>query len=165
MGLKRLDRTLWLNNNNNGIYHILDICGSQFYWVTQASWPSWDCNLKNDRIIKGCFQGKPCINTVIQVYTPNTDADEAEADKFYDDLKHLLELRKSCPSHHRELEYKSTKLRDTQNNRQFLPWTTKWSSEKDKRALSREHVGHNEQPFPTNQEMTLHMDITMYVHV
>ena len=33
----------------------------------------------------------------------------------------------------------------------------KWSSEKDKRALSREHVGHNEQPFPTNQEMTLYM--------
>ena len=35
------------------------------------------CNLKNDRMISVCFQGKPFSITVIQVYTPSTDAKEA----------------------------------------------------------------------------------------
>ena len=38
--------------------------------------------------------------------------------------QHLLELRKRCPFHRRGLECKSTKSRDTQNNKQLLPWTT-----------------------------------------
>ena len=37
------------------------------------------CNLKNDRMISVCFQGKPFSVTVIQVYAPNTNAKEAEA--------------------------------------------------------------------------------------
>ena len=37
------------------------------------------------------FQGKPFNITVIQVYTPITDAEEAEVDKFCDDLEDLLE--------------------------------------------------------------------------
>ena len=49
------------------------------------------CNLKNDRIVSFCFQGKPFNMTVIQVYAPTTDA-KAEADQFYEDLKDLLEL-------------------------------------------------------------------------
>ena len=36
------------------------------------------CNLKNDRIISVCFQGKPFNITVIQVYTPTGNAEEAE---------------------------------------------------------------------------------------
>ena len=39
-----------------------------------------------------CFQGKPFSITVIQVYALTTDAEEAEADQFYEDLQHLLEL-------------------------------------------------------------------------
>ena len=39
----------------------------------------------------GHFQGKPFNITVIQVYTPTTDAKEAEADQFYEDLDDLLE--------------------------------------------------------------------------
>jgi len=50
------------------------------------------CNLKNDRMISVCFQGKPFNTTVIQVYAPTTDAREAEVDQFYEDLQHLLEL-------------------------------------------------------------------------
>ena len=50
------------------------------------------CNLKNDRMISVCFQGKPFNTTVIQVYDPTTDAREAEVDQFYEDLQHLLEL-------------------------------------------------------------------------
>ena len=43
-------------------------------------------------MISVCFQGKPFNTTVIQVYTPTTDAREAEVDQFYEDLQHLLEL-------------------------------------------------------------------------
>ena len=38
------------------------------------------------------FQGKPLNITVIQVYTPTTDAEEAEVEQFYEDLQDLLEL-------------------------------------------------------------------------
>ena len=38
------------------------------------------------------FQGKPFNNTVIQVYAPTTNAEEAEVEWFYDDLQDLLEL-------------------------------------------------------------------------
>ena len=64
------------------------------------------CNLKNDRMISIHFQGKPFNNTVIQVYTPNTNAKEAE--RFSEDLQDPLELtsKESCPFHHRGLECK-----------------------------------------------------------
>ena len=48
------------------------------------------CNLKNDKMIVVCFQGKPFNITVIQVYVPTTDAQEA--DQLYEDLEDLLEL-------------------------------------------------------------------------
>ena len=48
------------------------------------------CNLKNDRMISVCFQGKPFSITVIQVYAPTSNAEEAE--RFYEDLQDLLEL-------------------------------------------------------------------------
>ena len=47
------------------------------------------CNLKNDRMISVCFQGKPFNITVIQVYAPTSNAEEAE--QFYEDLQDLLE--------------------------------------------------------------------------
>ena len=50
------------------------------------------CNLKNDRMISICFQGKPFNITVIQVYTPTSNAEEAEVEWFYEDLQDLLEL-------------------------------------------------------------------------
>ena len=50
------------------------------------------CNLKNDRIISVHFQGKPFNITVIQVYAPTTNAEEAEIEWFYEDLQDLLEL-------------------------------------------------------------------------
>ena len=48
------------------------------------------CNLKNDRMISVGFQGKPFDITVIQVYAPSSNAEEAE--RFYEDLQDLLEL-------------------------------------------------------------------------
>ena len=44
------------------------------------------CNLKNDRMISVCFQGKPLNITVIQVYAPTSNAEEAEVERFYEDL-------------------------------------------------------------------------------
>ena len=44
------------------------------------------CNLKNDRMISVCFQGKPLNITVIQVYTPTSNAEEAEVKQCYEDL-------------------------------------------------------------------------------
>ena len=43
-------------------------------------------NLKNDRMISVHFQGKPFNITVIQVYAPTTNAEEAEVERFYEDL-------------------------------------------------------------------------------
>ena len=50
------------------------------------------CNLKNDRMISVCFQGKPFIITVIQAYAPTSNAKEAEVERFSEDLQDLLEL-------------------------------------------------------------------------
>ena len=50
------------------------------------------CSLKNDRIISVHFQGKPFDITVIQVYAPTSNAEEADVDWFYEDLQDLLEL-------------------------------------------------------------------------
>ena len=50
------------------------------------------CNLKNDRMISFRLQGKPFNITVIQVYAPTSNAEEAKAERFYEDLQDFLEL-------------------------------------------------------------------------
>ena len=50
---------------------------------------------------------------------------------------------KRCPFHHRGLKCKSRTSRDTQNNRQVWPWSTKWNRAKPNRVLSREHVSYS----------------------
>ena len=50
------------------------------------------CNLKNDRMISVCYQGKLFNITVIQAYAPASNAEEAEVEWFYEDLQDLLEL-------------------------------------------------------------------------
>ena len=49
------------------------------------------CNLKNDRMISVRIQGKPFNITVIQAYAPTSNAEEAEVERFYEDLQDLLE--------------------------------------------------------------------------
>ena len=44
------------------------------------------CNLKNDRMISVHLQGKPFSVTIIQVYAPTGNAEEAEVERFYEDL-------------------------------------------------------------------------------
>ena len=50
------------------------------------------CNLKNDRMISVRFQGKPFNITVIQIYAPTSNTEEAAVERFYEDLQDHLEL-------------------------------------------------------------------------
>ena len=43
-------------------------------------------------MISVCLQGKPFNITVMQLYPPTTNAEEAETEQFYEDLQDLLEL-------------------------------------------------------------------------
>ena len=49
------------------------------------------CNLKNDRMISARLQVKPVNITDIQVYAPTSNTEEAEVERFYDDLQDVLE--------------------------------------------------------------------------
>ena len=50
------------------------------------------CNLKNNRMISVCSQGKPFSIMVIQAYAPTSNTEEAKVELFYKDLQALLEL-------------------------------------------------------------------------
>ena len=72
------------------------------------------------------FQGKSFSITVIQVYAPTTNAEEAEVEQFYEDLQDFLGLTppRKRAFHHRGLECKSRKSRNIWSNRQIWPWNT-----------------------------------------
>ena len=93
--------------------------------------------------------------TVIQVYAPTSNAEEAEVEQFCEDL-----TPKKGPFHYRGLECTSRKSRNTWSNRQIWPWSTDWSRAKANRVLPRKCTGHSKHSLPTTQEKTLHMDIT-----
>ena len=119
------------------------------------------CNLKNNRRISVCLQGKPFNITVIQVYAPTTNAEKAEVERFYWYIQDLLELTTtttSCSS--QGTGTKRRKSRDTWSDRQVWPGSTEWSRTKANRILPRERTGHSKHPLLTTQEKTLHVDIT-----
>ena len=92
----------------------------------------------------------------IQVYAPTSNAEEAEVERFYEDLQDLLEPtpKNRCPIHQRGLEYKSRKSRDTWSNRQIWPWSTKQNRTKANRVLPRECTGHCKHLLPTRDDST-----------
>ena len=61
-------------------------------WSTRVRNAVLGCNLKNDRIVSVRFRGKPFNIMIIQVYAPTSNAEEAEVERFYEDLQDLLEL-------------------------------------------------------------------------
>ena len=83
------------------------------------------CNLKNDRMISVHRQGKPFNITVIQVYAPASNAEEAEDERLYEDLQDLLVL-----THKKDVLFiigdkcKSRKSRNTWSNRHIWLWST-----------------------------------------
>ena len=108
------------------------------------------------------FQGKPFNITVIQVYAPTSNAEEAEVERFYEDLQDLLEL---------------TPKKDVL----FIigDWNGKLGSQETHRVTGKsglgvqneagqrlkefcqgECTGHSKHLLPTTQEKTLHMNIT-----
>ena len=94
------------------------------------------------------FQGKPFNITVIQVYAPTSNAEEAEVEQFYEDLKDLLELTPKIDV-------------------LFIigDWNAKVGSEETPGVTGKFGLGiQNEagQRLPTTQERTLHMDITRW---
>ena len=118
------------------------------------------CSLKNDKMISVYFQDKPLNIMEIQVYAPTSNAEEAEIERFYEDLQDLLELtpKKDVPFHYWGLECKSRKSRDTWSNRQIWPWSIEGSRAKANRVLPRECTGHSKHPLPTTQEKILYIN-------
>jgi len=73
------------------------------------------------------FQGKPFNITVIKVYSPTTNAKEAEVEWFYENLQDYLELtpEKDVPFVIGDWNAKVGSQEITWNNRQVWPWSTK----------------------------------------
>ena len=110
------------------------------------------------------FQRKPFNITVIQVYAPTTNAEEAEAEQFYDDVKDFLELTPKKDVLFIIGDW-NTKVgsENTWSDRKIWSWSTKWSRAKANRVLPRQRTGHSKHPISTPQETTLHqMDITRW---
>ena len=121
------------------------------------------CNLKNNRMISVRFQGKALNITVIEVYAPSSNVEEAEVERFYEDLQDLLEL---------------TPKKDVL----FIigDWNAKVGSQETPRVTGKFGLGiwneagqrltefcqectsHSKHPLPTTQEKTLHMDVTRW---
>ena len=121
------------------------------------------CNLKNDTMISLHFQGKPFNITVIQVYAPTSNAEEAEVEWFYYDLQDLLELTPK-----KDVLFITWDWNAKVESQEIPGVTGRFGlgvqNEAGERltVLPREYTGHSEHPLPTTEEMTLHMDITRW---
>ena len=102
--------------------------------------------------------------TVIQVYAPTSNAEEAEVEEFYEDLQDLLELTPK-----KDILFIIGDW-NAKVGSQEIPGVTgksglgvqNESKAKANRVLPRECTGHSKHPFPTTQEKTLHMGITRW---
>ena len=119
---------------------------------------------KMNRMISVCFQGKPFNITVIQVYAPTTDAEEAETEWFYEDLQDLLELTPQ-----KDVLFIIGDCNAKVGSQEIPGVTGKFglgvqneAGQRLIRVLPRECTGYSKHPFPTTQEKTLHMDITRW---
>ena len=96
LGISELKWTGKFNSDDHYIYYCRQESLRRNGVATIVNKQVWNavlgCSLKNDRVILVHFQGKPFYITAIQLYTPTTDAEEAEVDQFYENLWHLLEL-------------------------------------------------------------------------
>ena len=122
------------------------------------------CNLKNGRIISVHFQAKLFNITVIQVYALTSNAEEAEVERFYEDLQDLLEL---TPQKHilfiiRDWNAKVGSQETPGVIGKFGIRVENEAGAKANRVWPRECTGYSKHPLPTTQEKTLHMDITRW---
>ena len=89
----RISKVKWtgmgeFNSDDHHIYY----CGQESLRRNRVAIIVLGCNLKNDRMISVHFQDKLLNITVIQVHALTTNTEEAEAERFYEDLQDLLEL-------------------------------------------------------------------------
>ena len=110
------------------------------------------------------FEGKPFNITVIQVYAPTSNAEEAEVERFYEDLQDLLELTPQ-----KDVLFIIGDWNAKIGSQEIPGVTSKFGlvvqTEAGQRLTefsSRERTGHSKQPLPTTQEKTLHMDIARW---
>ena len=109
------------------------------------------------------FQGKPFNITVIQVYTPISNAEEAKVEQFYEDLQDLLELKPP-----KDVFFIIGDWNAKVGNQETPGVTGKLGLGAQNeagqrlifRVLPRECTGHSKHPLPTTKEKTLYMDIT-----
>ena len=122
------------------------------------------CNLKNDRIISVRFQGKPFNITVIQLYAPNSNAEEAEVERFYDQ-QDLLELTPK-----KDVFFITGDWNAKVGSQETPGVTGKFGlgiwNEAGQRLIGfcQENtlLEESKHPLPTTQEKTVHMDITRW---
>ena len=119
------------------------------------------CNLKNDRMISVCFQGKPFNIAVIQVYASTSTAEKAEVEWFYEDLQDLLEL--TPPKNILFIIGDWNKKVGSQETPgvtgKFSLGVQNEAGKKANRVLPREHTGHSKYPL-LKHKRRLHMHIT-----
>ena len=114
-------------------------------------------------MISVCFQGKLFNITVIQVYPPTSNTEQAEVEWFYEDLQDLLEL-----THPKDVLFIIRDWNAKVRSQERPEITVKFGLEyrmkqaKASRVLPRERMGHSKHHLPTTQKMTLHMDITRW---
>ena len=83
-----------------------------------------ECNLKNDRMISVHFQDKPFNITVIQVYALTSNTEEAEVERFYEDLQDPLELTPKIGILFIIVDWNAKVGRNIWSNRQIWHWST-----------------------------------------
>ena len=96
LGISKLKRTEMGEFNSDD--HYIYFCGQESLRrngvaiiVNKRVWNAvLGCDLINDRMVSVHFEGKPFSITVIQVYAPTSNAEEAEVEWFYEDLQDLL---------------------------------------------------------------------------
>ena len=120
------------------------------------------CNLKNNKKISVCFQGKWFNITVTQVYAPTINSKEAEVEWFYEDLLDFLELTPK-----KDVFFIIGDWNAKVGSQEILGVIGKFGFGVQNDAGQRltelcwEHTSHNKH-LPTTQEKTLHMDITRW---
>ena len=108
------------------------------------------------------LQGKPFNITIIQVYAPTSNAEEAEAKRFYEDLQDILELtpKKDVLFIIGDWNAKVGSQETPGVTGKFGLGIQNDAGQRLIRVLPRKRTGHSKHPLPTTQDKTLHMDIT-----
>ena len=107
------------------------------------------------------FQGKSFNITVIQVYAPSSNAEEAEVEQFYEDLQDLSELTPKKDVLFMIGDWNAKlESQETPGVIGKFGLGTRNEAGQRLRVLPRKCTGHSKHPLPTIQQKTLHMDIT-----